>query len=429
MTEQTAQTQICDVLVIGGGPAGSTAATLLAQKGHRVVVLEKAKFPRNPTGELLLPMNNILFEKLGVLEQVAHISMKNDGAHSEPLDHETGENLRSSNHSIHTAHHVNRAEFDQILLDNSRAKGAQVHEETRVLITDFGDPDWVHVTAQGNEGESHWQARFLIDASGRDTFLAKRFDIKQSHPEHAGASIYAHFRCPRRSAGAAENRDSIFWFDHGWFWFIPLKNGIASVGMVCWPYYLKSRKTDLKSFFLGAIATCPPLARRLKHAALADTVTAIGNDGYLSERMWGKRYLMLGDAFAFIDPIFSSGVLLAMKSAFLGAEAVDAGLRNPGETELHMQRFEKAVNNGLKSFAWLIYRINTPAMRELFMNSPHLHGLDPEVSAMLAGKTPVRARLKTVKMIYHLRSAMNMPQNIRSYFSRRKDAAAARIEN
>ncbi|MFA5242817.1 MAG: NAD(P)/FAD-dependent oxidoreductase [Sulfuricella sp.] len=427
MSEQSSPRQTCDVLVIGGGPAGSTAATLLAQKGHRVVLIEKDKFPRFHIGESLLPVNNDLFEQLGVLEQVARIGMVKNAAQFDSMFHGKKQSFyfsQAMNHRYPYSYEVHRAELDQILLDNCRAKGAEVHEETKVTGVDFSDPASVRVTTQSEEGESCWQARFLIDASGRDTFLANRFDSKQPHPKHASAAIYGHFEGVERLPGTDEGNITLFWFDHGWFWLIPLQNGITSVGMVCWPYFLKTRKTGLDTFFNDTVATCPPLAMRMKDAKLTRPVTATGNYSYLSSKMSGDRCLMLGDAFAFVDPIFSSGVLLAMKSAFFGADAVDACLRDPAHTQRHLQQFEKSVLMGLKGFTWLIFRMTTPVMREMLMNPRNILGIESAAIAILAGDVhdnpQAHLRMKLFKLIYYMRTLTTLPQSLRAHFRRRR---------
>jgi flavin-dependent dehydrogenase len=426
-SETASSTKTCDVLVIGGGPAGATAATLLAQKGHRVAVFEKDKFPRFHIGESLLPVNNSLFEQLGVLDQVASIGMVKNAAQFDSMYHGKPQSFyfdRALNRRYPFSYQVHRAELDQILLDNCRAKGADVHEETRVTEVDFSDPAMVRATTQGKDGQQQWQARFVIDASGRDTFLANRFQCKTPHPKHASAAIYGHLEGVERLPGSDAGNITLFWFDHGWFWLIPLKDGITSVGMVCWPYYLKMRKTDLDTFFWDTVATCPPLAMRMKNAKLTKTVTATGNYSYLSGRMTGDRFLLLGDAFAFVDPIFSSGVLLAMKSAFFGADAVDASLRDPARMPQELERFQKNVIKGLKGFTWLIFRMTTPVMRHLLMNPRNGFRVEDAVIATLAGDVhdnpQARVRMLLFKVIYYMRSLRTLPESVRAYFTRRR---------
>lgn len=427
MKEKTCAAQTCDVLVIGGGPAGSTVATLLARKGYQVALMEKDKFPRFHIGESLLPVNNVLFEELGVLDQVARIGMVKNAAQFDSMYHDKPQSFYFSR-AVHQrypySYEVHRAELDQILLDNSRANGARVYEETSVTGADFSDAECVCVTTHGKDGESQWRTRFLIDASGRDTFLANRFKCKQPHPKHASAAIYGHFEGVERLPGTDAGNITLFWFEHGWFWLIPLTHGITSVGMVCWPYFLKTRKTDLNTFLQDAIASCPPLARRMQNAQLTRPATATGNYSYVSEKMSGDRYLMLGDAYAFIDPIFSSGVLLAMKGAFIGADAVDAGLRDPALMARALHRFEKSVRQGLKGFTWLIFRMTTPMIRQLVMHPRNVLGVENAVIAILAGDVHdnPRARLGMVlfKFIYYMGSLMRLPSSLRAYYRRRR---------
>ena len=183
------------------------------------------------------------------------------------------------------------------------------------------------VTTAGKDGQTQRiRARFVVDASGRDTFLSNHFGMKHRNKKHNSAAIFGHFSGAKRLEGEVEGNISLFWFDHGWFWFIPLSDGNTSVGATCWPYYMKTRKTDTTQFLLDTIAMCPALAERMKDAKLISPVTATGNFSYLSERSSGENYILLGDAFAFIDPVFSSGVFLAMNSAFVGADTVETCL-------------------------------------------------------------------------------------------------------
>src|SRR5690606_11414411 len=161
------------------------------------------------------------------------------------------------------------------------------------------------------------------DASGRDTFLAGRLRTKVKNPGHNSAAVYAHFRHAQRHAGSDAGNITIFWFDHGWFWFIPLSDGATSVGMVAWPYHMKTRgQRSLQQFLLDNIGDCPALAQRLAGAEVCTEAEAAGNYSYSSTRSHGANFLLLGDAFAFIDPVLSSGVWLAMSGAQAATEAV-----------------------------------------------------------------------------------------------------------
>ena len=260
--------ETCDVFVLGGGPAGSTAAALLAQRGRDMIV-EKQRHPRFHIGESLLPLNLPLFEKFGLEDKIAAIGIIKHGAeltspqHAAPVTLDFGDAWDRS-HAY--AYQVRRSQFDQILFDNCAEKGARAYQEHRVSRVEI-HPDGVRVTARDETGAPReWQSKFFIDASGRDTFLANRFGIKRRNRKHNTAALFGHFAGARRLPGPAEGNISIFWFEHGWFWFIPLRDGITSVGAVCDPHCMKSRRTDPASFPRDTIALCPALAERLRDA-------------------------------------------------------------------------------------------------------------------------------------------------------------------
>lgn len=411
----------CDALVIGGGPAGSTAATLLAQKGYRVALLEKARHPRFHIGESLLPANLPLFEKLGVHDEIAAIGMVKMGAEFVSPWHEhrqTFEFADAWDKSMPSAYQVRRSEFDEILIRNAGRKGAEVIEGCRVREVEFlPDDTGALVRAEHDDGRSEtWQCRFLIDASGRDTFLGNRFKTKQRNPRHNSAALYAHFKGARRLAGKEEGNISIFWFEHGWFWFIPLADGATSVGAVIWPPALRARKKPVRDFFLDLVALCPALAERLKHAELVSDVEATGNFSYACERSHGANYLLLGDAYAFIDPVFSSGVMLAMNSAFAGADAVDACLRQPEKAAAALRHFDRVMKRGPKEFSWFIYRVTNPTMRDMFMSPRNVLRVKEALLSVLAGdifgKTPIWHSLRVFKAIYYLSSLARLKRTL-----------------
>ena len=223
--------------------------------------------------------------------------------------------------------------------------------------------------------------------------------------------------------GKAEGNISLFWFEHGWFWFIPLIDGTTSVGAVCWPYYMKSRKTDPERFFFDTIALSPALAARLSGATLVSPVTATGNYSYQVQRAAGENYLLLGDAFTFIDPVFSTGVLLAMQSAFAGADTVEVCLDHPQRARAALGAFDAGMRRGPKIFSWFIYRLTTPVFRDMFMH-PRNEKLQEAVLSVLAGdvfrSTPVRGRLLIFKIIYVLKSLFTPRVSVAAWKKRQR---------
>ncbi|MDB5365489.1 MAG: hydroxylase [Rhodospirillales bacterium] len=414
----TSQPATCDVLVVGGGPAGSTAATLLADRGYKVVLLEKDRHPRFHIGESLLPFNLPLFERLGVKDKVASIGVIKYGAEFVSPHHETTTTFQFAgalDDRQPFAYQVRRSEFDELLLRNAAAHGAEVHENCRVTGADLDDADGVRVTVRDETGaERVWHSKFLVDASGRDTLLASQLGIKTRSQKHNSAAMFGHFRGAHRLEGRAHGNISIFFFPHGWFWFIPLHDGTTSVGAVCKPQYFKSRParekgSDLKQFYFDTIALCPALAHRLRDATLEGGVTGTGNYSYKSDHMIGKRHILIGDAFAFIDPMFSTGVYVAMSSAFMGADVVDAALRKPAEFARAQRRFDRKIRSAISLFSWYIHRMNMPTMRGMFMGPRNFFRIEQAMLSLLAGDVfvnrTIRMRLHVFKLIYYCMSA------------------------
>jgi flavin-dependent dehydrogenase len=440
MTSQQFSGNTPDVVVIGGGPAGSTVAALLADKGHDVVVFEKAQHPRFHIGESLLPMNMPLFDRLGVRKEVEAIGITKHGAEFvSPWHDHTSRFLfaEAMDKSFPYAVHVRRSEFDELLFRHATKQGARTFEGCRVTHADMdagkGGDGRALVKVKSDDGtETEWRPRFVIDASGRDTLLSNQFDVKQRNRRHASAALFGHFSNAYRTPGAWEGSITLFWFDHGWFWYIPLLDGTTSVGAVAHPGYFKDNRkgASLNDCLMQTIALAPKLAERLKDATLLEPATTTGNYAYDSKICRGEKFVMIGDAYAFVDPMFSSGVYLAMNSAFESAVAVDHWLK--GEmpmAEKQFRRLEKMMKHGPKMFSWFIYRITSPAIRKIFMQPRNVWRMQEALLSILAGdlfrSTPVGPRLLGFKFIYYCSCLSILPQAIKTWAWRRRNVAMA----
>jgi flavin-dependent dehydrogenase len=441
--DAAAEATTCDVLVIGGGPAGSTVATLLAKQGRRVVIVEKAHHPRFHIGESLLPASGELFDALGVREDVERVGLQKWGAEFIATDSANVGAIQFGeawNKSMPYAWQVKRADLDDILFKNAGRQGAQTVEGCRIREVTFDD-DGATVRGEMDDGtQRSWRASYVVDASGRDTFLSQRTGAKRKLPNHASSALYAHFTGAKRHEGCAEGNISIYWFQHGWFWFIPLKDGTTSIGAVCWPHYLKSRDKPLKDFLMDTIAMAPKLAARLEGAqVVGDKVWATGNYSYTSTQCTGPRYAMLGDAFAFVDPVFSSGVHLAVNSGFAVQDLVNATLdKGPNGllTGYERKKFEKQMTKGPRQFSWFIFRMTNPVMRNLLLNPRNPLRMKEALISLLAGdlygRTPIWASLRALKGVYWAGQVANIPQAVRAYKRRKfniRDMGAVPGEN
>ncbi|MCP9447136.1 MAG: tryptophan 7-halogenase [Nitrospira sp.] len=409
----------CDVLVVGGGPAGAAVSTLLAEKGWNVHVLEKDRHPRFHIGESLLPHSLPMLKRLGVLSEIEKIGIVKYGAEVVSPYHGRSRILyfsKALDGSQPFAYQVKRAEFDKILIDNAVAKGVHLHEGVRAKHVEFRANSTHLIHAQDETGRSFtYEADFVVDASGRDTFLSAQLGGKSRNPHHNSAAIFGHFEGVRRLPGRDEGNISIVWFDHGWWWIIPFKDGTTSVGAVCWPSYISTRKVPLEQFLWDTIALCRPVAERMANAKLLGQAYAAANYSYRRTTMRGDGYLMVGDAFAFIDPVFSSGVHLALNSATLGAEVVDAYLRKSPDYPHRVKEFERLVRLGVNTYSWFIYHFTQPAFRALFMSEGSIFKMEEAVLSILAGdafgKSPTQIPLFLFKMAYYLVYLFNFRDN------------------
>lgn len=423
-----AQTLEVDVLVIGGGPAGTTAATLLARKGWKVLLLEKDRHPRFHIGESLLPMNLAILERLGVLEQVRAIGVHKPGAEF-PIDaqrYNTFRFERALNPAFGYAFQVKREEFDQLLFRHAQANGVDAREQVKVEKLEFGAdgrPALAH--ARGADGAAlHVRMRYLVDGSGRDTFLGGQLKLKRKNPLHQSAAIFSHFTGVQRRDGEDAGNITVQRFAHGWMWLIPLQRGVMSVGAVCFPEYLKQRRGDNESFLMRTLESEPSVWARMQGAQRCGEVHVTGNYSYTCSRMTGPGWVMVGDAYAFVDPVFSSGVYLGMNSGEQAAAVVDGALREPRREAALQAEMTVRLKRGLKHFQWFIYRFTTPVMRELFNAPRNFFQVEQAVISMLAGDVfdnrAVLRRLRLFRLIYALTAVRMAPQALRGWLRRKR---------
>lgn len=428
--ESTPQTLNVDVLVAGGGPAGSTISTLLARKGHRVTMIDKDAHPRFHIGESLLPCNMPIIEELGLMDELRAMGVVKLGADFSMANDETWRTYHFANSYNPTpanAYEVRRSQFDEMLFRNAGKNGVTTMEHVTLTKVEWDAEGKSRAEATTKDGEKLViNARYFVDATGRDTFLSKKFGTKLQNTKHASAAIFGHFKNVVRRPGADQGNISIYWFDHGWMWQIPLQDDVMSVGAVCWPEYLKTRKGTTEDFLWATLKLAPKAYERMKNAELISEVRATGNYSYTSERMTGKGYIMVGDAFAFIDPVFSSGVHLAMSSGKAGAQVVDRVLADRSCEAAEQRKFEARVRKGIGNFSWFIYRFTSPAMRWIFLNPRNILRLEEGIISMLAGDVfdspEVLRRFAMLRGIYAVRVALEFKDHVKNKLTRRRNA-------
>ena len=421
----------CDVLVVGGGPSGSTTAALLQRRGYRVIQLEKDRHPRFHIGESLLPCNLPIMEELGVLDKVRALGVVKHGADFPSGDgYQTFHFRRALGGSPPHAFQVKREEFDQMLFEHARESGVDAREGVKVGKVDIEGAGKVSAEAHDAAGNAlTLRARYFVDASGRDTLLGNALKLKRKNDKHQSAAIFAHFRGVEFRPGEDAGNISIYNFKYGWCWFIPLRDGVMSVGCVCWPEYLKMRRGRNEEFLLDTLKMMPEAWARMTRADMISEVRVTGNYSYTCARMAGPGWVMVGDAFAFVDPVFSSGVYLAMHSGRQAAALVDAILREPAREAALQAAYTRRIRRGVRVFSWFIYRFNSPVMRNLFASPRNTWRVEEGVISMLAGdvfdSAPVMRRLHMFKLIYAIGGIVSLRRFVSDLIERRRQARFA----
>ncbi len=331
-----------DVVIIGGGPAGSTAGALLAEKGWDVVILEKEKFPRYHVGESLMPYCYFTFERLGVLDKIKQLGyvkklsvqfVGRNGKVSTPFYF-----FQHFDHPAATTWQVWRQEFDLMMLDNAREKGAEVREQ--IKVTDFLKDNHGSVNgvrAKPASGEAiEINARLVMDASGRDAVWIRKSGWRKWDPKLKKISIWTLFKGAKRDPGLDEGSTTVAYLDgKGWFWNIPLHNDVVSSGIVAERDYLYRDTRDPKEIFEREIRNNPWVEDHLLPGEQFGEYWVTGEFSYRAEHCATDGLVLIGDAFAFLDPVFSSGVFLALKSAEMAADAADLALKDEGPVLAH----------------------------------------------------------------------------------------------
>jgi len=373
-----------DVLVIGGGPAGSTAATLLARKGFSVTLLEREHFPRFQVGESLLPYNNDLFARLGVTVPMTQGSFTPKyGAGFVTADGALGYTFRFVENlpeAYHSSFQVKRAEFDELLLRNAAAAGVDVREGVAVTAVDLADSKRAIVTTANGE---RIEARFVVDASGHGAFLGNRIGGKEDVEELKKVAVFAHYKNVPRPEGRDAGNTIIVVLRDAWFWLIPVSADTMSVGLVVGQDHLRSCGLSPEELLARTIDAAPYLAERMKDAERVSLVYVRRDFSFMVKRRTGKNFAIIGDAAGFLDPIFSTGVFMAMKSADIAADAIEQRLRR-GSMRL-LRRYDRSFQSAMNKYFRFIVNFYRREFLEVFLQPKTDYGLIPVITGILAG--------------------------------------------
>jgi geranylgeranyl reductase family protein len=353
-----------DVIVMGGGPAGSTVASILAREGRSVVLFEKEQFPRHHIGESLMTDTFWTFQRMGLLDKLKQSPFvrKYSVAFANPAGKESRPFyfFEANHHESAVTWQVTRSVFDQMLIEHAAEQGATVHQKTPVKQVLFDGDRAIGVEAQLADGSlQQFHAKVVIDATGQNAMLSNKFNWRMRDPKLKKAVLYSYFKGAHREPDLNGGATLVLRTEvgsNGWFWYIPLENDITSVGVVADPEYLvKGRGQDLAKIFNEEVEKCEPCRRRVAGAERVDKIYSILDYSYRSKQNAGNGFVLIGDAYGFLDPIYSSGVLLAFKMAELAADAIHDAFKHDDFSAARLGQFRPKLDKGIESMRKLVY--------------------------------------------------------------------------
>jgi flavin-dependent dehydrogenase len=361
-----------DVVVIGGGPGGATAATLVADAGHKVLLVERGRFPRFHIGESLMPESYWTFKRLGMLPKMKasrfvkkySVQFTNaSGKDSAPFYFD-----EMNPHECSQTWQVVRSEFDQMMLQNAAEHGVEVWQDANVqdVIFEPAENDalprasGVIVTRKG-EPSVRVNARVVVDATGTSALLAKKFGIREPDPKLRKASLFAHYKGAKRDLGKNEGATLVLsTADHdGWFWYIPLPDDVVSVGVVGDLDRLITRRNSPEQTLEEEVNNCRGLDGRMTDAVRVSPVHVLSDFSWRANRCAGDGWVLVGDAFGFLDPIYSSGVFLALKSGEMAADAIIEAFAKQDFSGAQLGRWGQELSDGMHLMRKLVYAFYT----------------------------------------------------------------------